>query len=92
MKIDIKSLLIGIVLGAGISIISPELTNSNNETGRYVKYEQKEQLGIYESFKILDTKTGDRYYWEWESRSWNRRSIDGLDFRFGDGKWKKSEL
>ena len=63
MKIDTKSLLIGIILAAGISILyleltkknsknQTQLTNSNNEIGRYVPF-GKQNIGI------LDTKTGD---------------------------------
>ena len=61
MKIDTKSLLIGIILTVGIVVLYLELTNSKNqielpkgvnEIGRYVPFGEK-------NTGILDTKTGE---------------------------------
>jgi len=74
MKIDTKSLLIGIILAAGISILyleltkknsknQTQLTNSNNEIGRYVPFGK-------ENNSVLDTKNGEVWWDVHQEEPW----------------------
>ena len=79
---DTKNLIIGIVLGIGISIVSQYLiTFGENGRYEYHKYD-----------KIFDTKTGDLYHWGKyiTPRVRLKTTKNRETFRLIDGKWEYS--
>ena len=85
---DTKSLIIGIILGAGISIISSELITSG-EVGRYDVYTTLNMSGAESSY-LFDTKTGNQYLWY--NNKWSYRDINGVMFMNEDGEWVATKL